>query len=53
MIKSWTRSITTICAEPRVRTVALAAYYVAVLGGVLLMSTLGAFETPTFVYQGF
>lgn len=42
-----------LSADPRVKVVALAAYYLAILGAVLAIATLGAFETPTFVYQGF
>ena len=53
MIEFSTRFITTLSAEPRFRTVALAGYYLAILCGVLAIATLGAFDTPPFVYQGF
>jgi hypothetical protein len=35
------------------RTAVLTGYYLAILGGVLLLATLDAFTTPSFVYQGF
>jgi hypothetical protein len=53
MIKSSTRSITALYADPRVRLLSLVVYYLAVMGGVLILGTLNAFTTPTFVYQGF
>jgi hypothetical protein len=33
--------------------VALTGYYLAILVALLLLSTLNAFTTPSFVYQGF
>ena len=53
MIRRLMRSTTTLCADARVRTVALAGYYLAIMGGVLLLATLNAFTTSPFVYQGF
>lgn len=42
-----------LSADSRVRGAALTGYYLAILVGVLLLSTFGAFTTPAFVYQGF
>ena len=53
MIRSWMRFITTLAGDARVRDVALTAYYLAILAGVFLVATFGAFATPAFVYQGF
>ena len=53
MIARLTRSITTVSADPRVRTIALTGYYLAILGALLVMATQCAFTTPSFVYQGF
>ena len=53
MTRSSTRFITTRFADPRVKVVALTCYYLAILVGVLVLATSGAFVTPTFVYQGF
>jgi hypothetical protein len=33
--------------------VALTAYYLAILFGVMALATRGAFTNPSFVYQGF
>ena len=43
----------TLSVDSRVRSVVLTGYYLAILAGVLALSTLGAFTTPSFVYQGF
>jgi hypothetical protein len=53
MIRRLTRSITTLSANPAARTAVLTVYYLAILGGVLIVATRGAFVTPSFVYQGF
>ena len=53
MTKSWMRSTTVFFSDPRVKIVALTCYYLAILAGVLVIATSGAFTTPTFVYQGF
>ena len=53
MIKRLMRFTTTLCTDRRIRTIALAGYYLAILGGVFVLGTLSAFTTPTFVYQGF
>jgi hypothetical protein len=36
-----------------VRGVVLVGYYLAILGGVWILATMGAFKTPGFVYQSF
>jgi len=48
-----TRFITTLSSSPSLRVAALAGYYVAVAAAVFALATLGAFVTPSFVYQGF
>jgi hypothetical protein len=47
------RSITTLCRNPLVQVGVLTLYYLAILVGVLLVSSKGSFTTPGFVYQGF
>jgi hypothetical protein len=46
-------SITTLCHSPLARVGVLTLYYLAILGGVLLVSSQATFTTPGFVYQGF
>lgn len=46
-------SITTLCRNRLVQIGALTLYYLAILGGVLVVSSHAAFTTPGFVYQGF
>jgi hypothetical protein len=53
MIARWTRSITTLRSDPRLRLVALTGYYLAILAAVIAVASFGAFDTPAFVYQGF
>jgi hypothetical protein len=53
MIESSTRFITTRSADTRVRLIGLTSCYLAILAGVFVLATLGAFDTPSFVYQGF
>lgn len=53
MIKRWMLSITAAPADPWVRGVLLAVYYLAILIGLLLLYGRGDFSTPPFVYQGF
>ena len=53
MIGRLTAFATTVRDDPRVRIVALTAYYVAILAAVLVLATHDAFTTPSFVYQGF
>ena len=43
----------TLSADPRVQVVGLAGYYLAILIGIVVLGTLSAFTTPTFIYQGF
>jgi hypothetical protein len=47
------RSITTLYRNPLVQVGVLTLYYLAILCGVLLVSSHGGFTTPGFVYQGF
>ncbi len=51
--KSWTSTITAIYHNPKIRLAALVIWYVAILIGVLVLSSSSNFSTPTFVYQGF
>lgn len=53
MIKRLMRSITNLSSEPRLQRFALTVYYVAILVGVLFLSTHGSFTAAPFVYQGF
>lgn len=53
MIASLTRFITTRFGDPRLHIVGLTVYYLAILGGVMILGTLDAFTTSSFVYQGF
>ena len=53
MIEPLMRFITTLSASPRVRCLALTAYYLVILAGVLGLTTSAGFKTPTFIYQGF
>jgi hypothetical protein len=53
MTKYWTRFITTLSTDPRANITVLTAYYLLILAGVFTISALGAFTTPSFVYQGF
>ena len=43
----------TVFADPRVRTVALIVYYLAVLAAAFVIAARDAFSAPPFVYQGF
>jgi hypothetical protein len=38
---------------PRLRVAALAAYYLAIIAGLIVLYGRGDFSTPSFVYQGF
>ena len=40
-------------AHPRLRVVALAAYYLAIIAGLVALYGRGDFSTPPFVYQEF
>ncbi|HJT75804.1 MAG TPA: teichoic acid D-Ala incorporation-associated protein DltX [Gemmataceae bacterium] len=42
-----------LAANPWLRALALTAYYVAILAGLLFLYGQKHFETPPFVYQGF
>ena len=53
MTASLTRSITTRFGSPGLRLLALSLYYLMILGGVMILGTLNAFTTTSFVYQGF
>lgn len=53
MISRLMRFTTTRCTDPRVRVVILTGYYLAILAGVMVLSTLSAFTTTSFVYQDF
>jgi hypothetical protein len=53
MIERSMRFITTLSINPRVRVLALTAYYLAVLIGTLLLWARAGAVTPSFVYQGF
>ena len=46
-------SITTLYRNPLVQVGILTLCYLAILGGVLLVSSQAASTTPGFVYQGF
>ena len=39
--------------NPRLRTVALTLYYLAIITGLIVLYGRGDFSTPSFVYQGF
>jgi len=41
------------CRSPKVRLVALTAYYLSIIIGLVVLYGRGDFSTPTFVYQGF
>ena len=53
LIKHWMRSITELYANPRVKSILLTLYYLAILLGLLLLYGKGDFSTPKFIYQGF
>ena len=53
LIKRWMRSITELYANPRVRSILLTLYYLAILIGLILLYGKGDFSTPKFIYQGF
>ena len=38
---------------PRTRLVVLTIYYLAIIGGLVVLYGRGDFSTPSFVYQGF
>lgn len=40
-------------AHPRIRSIALVLYYLAIIGTLLVMYGRGNFETPEFVYAEF
>ena len=42
-----------VVADPRVRVTALAVYYLAILGGLLVLYGGANVTAPSFVYQGF
>jgi hypothetical protein len=53
MITRLMRSTTMLSSNPPLQAVVLVGYYLAILGGVMMLGTLDAFTTPSFVYQGF
>jgi D-Ala-teichoic acid biosynthesis protein. len=53
MIERSMRFIATVSISPRIRFVALTAYYLAVLIAMLLLWTRAGAVTPSFVYQEF
>jgi hypothetical protein len=40
-------------AQPRIRFVALTAYYLGILAGLIALYGQGDFSTPPFIYQNF
>jgi hypothetical protein len=40
-------------AHPRTRVALLTLYYLAIIGGLVVLYGRGNFSTPPFVYQGF
>lgn len=51
---SWlTRITTTLSTRPLVRAALLAAWYVAIIGGMFALYGRGEFNPPAFVYQAF
>ncbi len=52
-IKRWMHFFTRAYANPTVRTLLLALYYLAIIAGLIAMYGKGNFSTPKFVYQGF
>ena len=53
MTRRWMTFITTLYRNPLVQVGVLTMYYLAILGGVLLVSGRAAFTTRGFIYQGF
>ena len=53
MTRSWTTSITAVCANRWVRGAALTVYYLAIIAGLVALYGKGDFSSPKFIYQGF
>lgn len=53
MIERSMRFIMTLSTDPRVRCLALTAYYLAILIGMLVLWARETSVTPSFIYQEF
>lgn len=53
MIKRSTLFITTLRRDMRLRVVALAILYLAIVLGLIVLYGKGDFSTPPFIYQGY